>query len=147
MSLTIEMDAVVQTKVKQDTSKTAAIQEKKSPAKLNKGERVLPVIITTLLLIPLVVVISIGVFISWRKKNQHEVKSEPSSVRGILGKIRGKAVGSLNLGNFFPSHKGYSRQGFDQLSTEGSDQERNDEDSSDSENEEYSALPPPQSSS
>lgn len=57
----------------------------------------------------------------------------------------GKAVGSLNLGNFFASHKGYSRQGFDQLSTEGSDQERNDEDSSDSENEEYSA--PPQSSS
>uniref|UniRef100_A0AAX7SHX3 Peptidylglycine alpha-amidating monooxygenase n=1 Tax=Astatotilapia calliptera TaxID=8154 RepID=A0AAX7SHX3_ASTCA len=119
-----EMDAVVQTKVKQDTSKTAAIQEKQT---LNKGERVLPVIITTLLLIPLVVVISIGVFISWRKKS--------------------KAVGSLNLGNFFPSHKGYSRQGFDQLSTEGSDQERNDEDSSDSENEEYSALPPPQSSS
>uniref|UniRef100_I3KLS0 Peptidylglycine alpha-amidating monooxygenase n=1 Tax=Oreochromis niloticus TaxID=8128 RepID=I3KLS0_ORENI len=147
-----EMDAVVQTKVKQDTSKTAAIQEKQTP---NKGERVLPVIITTLLLIPLVVVISIGVFISWRKYsmyenthgNQREVKAEPSSVRGILGKIRGKAVGSLNLGNFFPSHKGYSRQGFDQLSTEGSDQERNDEDSSDSENEEYSALPPPQSSS
>uniref|UniRef100_A0A7N6BUS6 Peptidylglycine alpha-amidating monooxygenase n=1 Tax=Anabas testudineus TaxID=64144 RepID=A0A7N6BUS6_ANATE len=61
--------------------------------------------------------------------------------------LEGKAVGSLNLGNFFASHKGYSRQGFDQLSTEGSDQERNDEDSSDSENEEYSALPPPQSSS
>uniref|UniRef100_A0A7N8XD52 Peptidylglycine alpha-amidating monooxygenase n=1 Tax=Mastacembelus armatus TaxID=205130 RepID=A0A7N8XD52_9TELE len=61
--------------------------------------------------------------------------------------LQGKAVGSLNLGNFFASHKGYSRQGFDQLNTEGSDQERNDEDSSDSENEEYSALPPPQSSS
>uniref|UniRef100_A0A672HE35 Peptidylglycine alpha-amidating monooxygenase n=1 Tax=Salarias fasciatus TaxID=181472 RepID=A0A672HE35_SALFA len=74
-----------------------------------------------------------------------EVKSEPSSVEGILGKIRGKAVGSLNLGNFFASHKGYSRQGFDQLSTEGSDQERN-EDSSDSENEEYSAPPPQRSS-
>ncbi len=59
----------------------------------------------------------------------------------------GKAMGGLNLGNFFASHKGYSRQGFDQLSTEGSDQERNNEDSSDSENEEYSALPPPQSSS
>uniref|UniRef100_A0A8D3AFQ8 Peptidyl-glycine alpha-amidating monooxygenase n=1 Tax=Scophthalmus maximus TaxID=52904 RepID=A0A8D3AFQ8_SCOMX len=57
--------------------------------------------------------------------------------------VSGKAVGSLNLGNFFVSHKGYSRQGFDQLSTEGSDRERNDEDSSDSENEEYSALPPP----
>ncbi|GLD51830.1 peptidyl-glycine alpha-amidating monooxygenase isoform X1 [Lates japonicus] len=79
--------------------------------------------------------------------DQCEVKTEPSSVGGILGKVRGKAVGSLNLGNFFASHKGYSRQGFDQLSTEGSDQERNDEDSSDSENEEYSALPPPQSTS
>jgi len=50
-------------------------------------------------------------------------------------------VGGLNLGNFLASHKGYSRQGFDQLSTEGSDQERNN--SSDSENEEYSALPAP----
>lgn len=60
----------------------------------------------------------------------------------------GKAVGSLNLGNFFATHKGYSRQGFDQLSTEGSDQERNEDDSSDSENEEYSApqLPPQPSS-
>uniref|UniRef100_A0A3Q3G8K6 Peptidylglycine alpha-amidating monooxygenase n=1 Tax=Labrus bergylta TaxID=56723 RepID=A0A3Q3G8K6_9LABR len=58
----------------------------------------------------------------------------------------GKAVGGLNLGNFFASRQGYSRQGFDQLSTEGSDQERM-EDSSDSENEEYSALPPPKSSS
>lgn len=55
-------------------------------------------------------------------------------------------MGSLNLGNFFATHKGYSRQGFDQLSTEGSDQERNDEESSDSENEEYSALPPPRPS-
>lgn len=63
----------------------------------------------------------------------------------VLSFWPGKAVGSLNLGNFFASHKGYSHQGFDQLSTEGSDQERNDEDSSDSENEEYYA--PNQSSS
>uniref|UniRef100_A0A3Q2CAI1 Peptidylglycine alpha-amidating monooxygenase n=1 Tax=Cyprinodon variegatus TaxID=28743 RepID=A0A3Q2CAI1_CYPVA len=65
--------------------------------------------------------------------------------------LSGKAVGTLNLGKFFASHKGYSRQGFDQLSTEGSDQERNVEDSSDSDTEEYSAPPPrpppPQSSS
>ncbi|XP_070706175.1 peptidyl-glycine alpha-amidating monooxygenase B [Pempheris klunzingeri] len=164
-----EMEAFVQTKVRPEhnnMSKTAAIQVKqtvphqpqpqqkaeeekkaKSAAKPNGAQGVLPAIITTLLLIPLLLVISIGVFICWRKNNQCEVKTEPSSVGGILGKIRGKAVGSLNLGNFFASHKGYSRQGFDQLSTEGSDQERNDEDSSDSENEEYSALPPPQSSS
>ncbi|XP_039635335.1 peptidyl-glycine alpha-amidating monooxygenase isoform X3 [Perca fluviatilis] len=155
-----EMETFVQSKVRPEhnMSKTAAIQEKqtvarqpqpqeekeeekKSAAKPNKEWGVLPAIITTLLLIPLLVVISIGVFICWRKNNRCEVKTEPSSVGGILGKIRGKAVGSLNLGNFFASHKGYS-QGFDQLSTEGSDQERNDEDSSDSENEEYSALPP-----
>lgn len=58
----------------------------------------------------------------------------------------GKGVAGLNLGNFFVSHRGYSRQGFDQLSTEGSDQERNQEESSDSEYEEYSTLPPQASS-
>ncbi|XP_041815917.1 peptidyl-glycine alpha-amidating monooxygenase [Chelmon rostratus] len=161
-----EMQMFVQNKLspEHNMTKTAAIQEKqtmaqqpqplkeaeeknKSAAKTNRQQGVLPAVITTLLLIPLLLVISIGVFICWRKNNRSEVKTEPSSVGGILGKIRGKAVGSLNLGNFFASHKGYSRQGFDQLSTEGSDQERNDEDSSDSENEEYSALPPPQSSS
>ncbi|XP_075935626.1 peptidyl-glycine alpha-amidating monooxygenase B isoform X3 [Anarhichas minor] len=162
-----EMETFVRTKVRPEhnMSKSAAIQEKqtvslqpqpqeeaeeekkKSAAKPNREHGVLPAIITTLLLIPLLVVISIGLFICWRKNNACEVKTEPSSVRGILGKIRGKAVGSLNLGNFFASHKGYSRRGFDQLSTEGSDQERNDGDSSDSENEEYSALPPPPSSS
>ncbi|XP_047425233.1 peptidyl-glycine alpha-amidating monooxygenase isoform X3 [Mugil cephalus] len=161
-----EIETIVQTKLKPDhkISNPAAIQgkqtvnqpapqrvgneeKKESAAKPNKEGGLLPAVITTLLLIPLVVVISVGVFICWRKNNRCEVKSEPSSVGGILGKIRGKAVGSLNLGNFFASHKGYTRQGFDQLSTEGSDQERNDEDSSDSENEEYSALPPPQPSS
>ncbi|XP_037609524.1 peptidyl-glycine alpha-amidating monooxygenase isoform X2 [Sebastes umbrosus] len=167
-----EMEAFVQTKVRPEhnMSKTAAIQEKqtaalqpqpqkeakeeeeeeekkKSAPKPKKEQGVLPAIITTLLLIPLLLVISIGVFICWRKNNRSEVKTEPSSVGGLFGKIRGKAVGSLNLGNFFASHKGYTRQGFDQLSTEGSDQERIGEDSSDSENEEYSALPPPQSSS
>ncbi|XP_054860056.1 peptidyl-glycine alpha-amidating monooxygenase isoform X2 [Amphiprion ocellaris] len=161
-----EMEAYVRTNVRpeRNMSKTAAVkemqsvsqqtqseakakEEKKSAAKPNTADGVLPAIITTLLLIPLLVVISIGLFICWRKNNRCEVKTEPSSRVGILGKIRGKAVGSLNLGNFFASHKGYSRQGFDQLSTEGSDQERNDDDSSDSENEEYSALPPPQSSS
>ncbi|XP_029301108.1 peptidyl-glycine alpha-amidating monooxygenase isoform X2 [Cottoperca gobio] len=161
-----EMETFVQTKVRPEhnMSKTAAIQEKqsvalqpqpqeeaeeekkKSAAKPNREQGLLPAIITTLLLVPLLLVISIGVFICCRKNNRCEVKTEPSSMGGILGKIRGKAVGSLNLGNFFASHKGYSRQGFDQLSTEGSDQERNDADSSDSENEEYSALPPQSSS-
>ncbi|KAL6097277.1 pam [Pungitius sinensis] len=162
-----EMETFVQTKVRPEhnMSKTAAIQEKqtvslqpepeeegeeekkKSAAKPGRGQGVLPAIITTLLLIPLLVVISVGVFICCRKNNACEVKTESSSVRGILGKIRGKAVGGLNLGNFLASRKGYSRQGFDQLSTEGSDQERNEGDSSDSENEEYSALPPPPPSS
>ncbi|XP_060890201.1 peptidyl-glycine alpha-amidating monooxygenase isoform X2 [Labrus mixtus] len=121
-------------------------KKKKSEAQPIKGQGVLPAVITTLLLVPLLLVISVGLFICWRKNNRCEVKSDPGSVGGILGKIRGKAVGGLNLGNFFASRQGYSRQGFDQLSTEGSDQERM-EDSSDSENEEYSALPPPKSSS
>lgn len=55
----------------------------------------------------------------------------------------GKGGGGLNLGNFFASHKGYSRKGFDRLSTEGSDQEKDEDDGTDSE-EEYSAPPPPQ---
>uniref|UniRef100_A0A671VNU3 Peptidylglycine alpha-amidating monooxygenase n=1 Tax=Sparus aurata TaxID=8175 RepID=A0A671VNU3_SPAAU len=84
-----------------------------------------------------------SVFKFTTEKLHHSVKKGGIEVQ----ELEGKAVGSLNLGNFFASHKGYSRQGFDQLSTEGSDQERNDEDSSDSENEEYSAVPPPQSSS
>uniref|UniRef100_A0A8B9CXT1 Peptidylglycine alpha-amidating monooxygenase n=1 Tax=Anser brachyrhynchus TaxID=132585 RepID=A0A8B9CXT1_9AVES len=50
----------------------------------------------------------------------------------------GKGGGGLNLGNFFASHKGYSRKGFDRLSTEGSDQEKDEDDGTDSE-EEYSA--------
>ncbi|KAM9841338.1 peptidyl-glycine alpha-amidating monooxygenase B [Aulostomus maculatus] len=163
-----EMETIVHTKVRpgNNISKTAAIQDKQAVAeqpqpqkqqeekekeknelKPNKAQGILPAFITTLLLVPLVLVISIGLFVCWRKNSRHEVKSEPSPGGGILGKIRGKAVGGLNLGNFFASHKGYTRQGFDQLSTEGSDQERNDEESSESENEEYSALPPPRSSS
>lgn len=75
----------------------------------------------------------------------HEASA--SSVLGgsVCVCFAGKAVGGLNLGNFFVSHRGYTRQGFDQLSTEGSDQERNN-DSSDSEYEEFSTLPPRSSS-
>ncbi|XP_026956334.1 peptidyl-glycine alpha-amidating monooxygenase isoform X11 [Sagmatias obliquidens] len=74
-----------------------------------------------------------------------EHKLEGSSGR-VLGRLRGKGSGGLNLGNFFASRKGYSRKGFDRLSTEGSDQEK-DDDGSESE-EEYSApLPVPAPSS
>lgn len=129
------------------TQKTEpASEKKKTDANPEKDSGVFPAVMTTLLLVPLLLVVVMAAFICYRKRNQFEVKAEPPSVGGILGKLRGKAVGSLNLGNFFAAHKGYSRQGFDQLSTEGSDQERIDEDSSDSENEEYSALPPPRTS-
>lgn len=132
--------------VVQEAQKQLQDEEKKITAKPNKTQSVLPAVLTTLLLVPLLLVVITAVFICRRKRNRFEVKTEPTSVGGILGKLRGKAVGGLNLGNFFASHKGYSRQGFDQLSTEGSDQERNDGESSDSENEEYSALPPPRTS-
>lgn len=159
-----EVEAFVQAKVKpepylpkatvrpqkqvvvQEAQKQLQDEEKKITAKPNKTQSVLPAVLTTLLLVPLLLVVITAVFICRRKRNRFEVKTEPTSVGGILGKLRGKAVGGLNLGNFFASHKGYSRQGFDQLSTEGSDQERNDGESSDSENEEYSALPPPRTS-
>uniref|UniRef100_A0A673T9M3 peptidylamidoglycolate lyase n=1 Tax=Suricata suricatta TaxID=37032 RepID=A0A673T9M3_SURSU len=75
-----------------------------------------------------------------------EHKLEASSGR-VLGRLRGKGSGGLNLGNFFASRKGYSRKGFDRLSTEGSDLEKEEDDGSESE-EEYSApLPAPSPSS
>ncbi|XP_039945204.1 peptidyl-glycine alpha-amidating monooxygenase isoform X8 [Hirundo rustica] len=59
-----------------------------------------------------------------------------------------KGGGGINLGNFFASHKGYSRKGFDRLSTEGSDQEKDEDDGTDSEEEcSASPLPPAPSSS
>ncbi|XP_026354323.1 peptidyl-glycine alpha-amidating monooxygenase isoform X15 [Ursus maritimus] len=73
-------------------------------------------------------------------------KMEHRSVKkaGIeVQETKGKGSGGLNLGNFFASRKGYSRKGFDRLSTEGSDQEKDEDDGSESE-EEYSApLPAP----
>ncbi|XP_051972235.1 peptidyl-glycine alpha-amidating monooxygenase isoform X2 [Xyrauchen texanus] len=127
-------------------------KEKLQTAANQSAQGMSTTVITTLLLIPLVVVIAIGVFIRWKKGRMYrddcEVKLEPSgSTGGILGKLRGKAAGTLNLGNFFATHKGYTRHGFDRLSTEGSDLEKDDEDGTDSENEEYSAPPPPLSSS
>ncbi|XP_040303500.1 peptidyl-glycine alpha-amidating monooxygenase isoform X9 [Herpailurus yagouaroundi] len=77
-------------------------------------------------------------------------KMEHRSVKkaGIeVQEIKGKGSGGLNLGNFFASRKGYSRKGFDRLSTEGSDLEKEEDDGSESE-EEYSApLPAPSPSS
>ncbi|XP_035744386.1 peptidyl-glycine alpha-amidating monooxygenase isoform X3 [Egretta garzetta] len=103
------------------------------------------VLITTLLIIPVVVLLAILVFIRWRKTTVYgadgDHKLDSSSGR-ILGRLRGKGGGGLNLGNFFASHKGYSRKGFDRLSTEGSDQEKDEDDGTDSE-EECSAPPPP----
>ncbi|XP_018864745.1 peptidyl-glycine alpha-amidating monooxygenase isoform X9 [Parus major] len=87
------------------------------------------VLITTLLIIPVVVLLAILVFIWWRKT-------------AVFG---GKGGGGINLGNFFASHKGYSRKGFDRLSTEGSDQEKDEDDGTDSE-EERSAPPLPPAS-
>ncbi|KAM6222732.1 peptidyl-glycine alpha-amidating monooxygenase isoform 2-T2 [Rhynchocyon petersi] len=81
-----------------------------------------------------------GIEVQEIKDSEH--KLETSSGR-VLGRLRGKGTGGLNLGNFFASHKGYSRKGFDRLSTEGSDQEKDEDDGSESE-EEYSApLPQP----
>ncbi|XP_037979165.1 peptidyl-glycine alpha-amidating monooxygenase isoform X4 [Motacilla alba alba] len=111
------------------------------------------VLITTLLIIPVVVLLVILVFIRWRKTTVYggnsdgERKLDSSSGR-ILGRLRGKGGGGINLGNFFASHKGYSRKGFDRLSTEGSDQEKDEDDGTDSEEEcSASPLPPAPSSS
>lgn len=120
-----ESEAVVETKMesKPASSELQKIQEKQKLVK-EPGSGVPAVLITTLLVIPVVVLLAIALFIRWKKSRA----------------FGGKGGGGLNLGNFFASRKGYSRKGFDRLSTEGSDQEK-DEDASESE-EEYSAPPP-----
>nr|XP_027783391.1 peptidyl-glycine alpha-amidating monooxygenase isoform X12 [Marmota flaviventris] len=128
-----EAEAVVETKMdnKPTSSELQKIQEKQKLIK-EPGSGVPVVLITTLLVIPVVVLLAIAIFIRWKKSRA----------------FGGKGSGGLNLGNFFASRKGYSRKGFDRLSTEGSDQEKDEDDGSESE-EEYSAplpAPPPPSS-
>ncbi|KAM5260854.1 peptidyl-glycine alpha-amidating monooxygenase isoform 23-T35 [Hipposideros larvatus] len=84
----------------------------------------------------------------WKFTSAEKMEHRSVKKAGIEAQdIKGKGSGGLNLGNFFASHKGYSRKGFDRLSTEGSDQEKDEDDGSESE-EEYSApLPVPTTSS
>ncbi|XP_060224287.1 peptidyl-glycine alpha-amidating monooxygenase isoform X9 [Meriones unguiculatus] len=127
-----EAEAVVEPKMenKPTSSELQKIQEKQKLVK-EPGSGVPVVLITTLLVIPVVVLLAIAMFIRWKKSRAYG----------------GKGSGGLNLGNFFASRKGYSRKGFDRLSTEGSDQEKEEDDGSESE-EEYSApLPIPAPSS
>ncbi|EGW02945.1 peptidyl-glycine alpha-amidating monooxygenase isoform X6 [Cricetulus griseus] len=127
-----ETEAVVESKMenKPTSSELQKMQEKQKLIK-EPGSGVPVVLITTLLVIPVVVLLAIVMFIRWKKSRA----------------FGGKGSGGLNLGNFFASRKGYSRKGFDRLSTEGSDQEKEEDDGSESE-EEYSApLPTPAPSS
>ncbi|XP_030896206.1 peptidyl-glycine alpha-amidating monooxygenase isoform X13 [Leptonychotes weddellii] len=148
---TKDSEAVVETKMKNKPASTE-LQKMQEKQKLIKepGLGVPIVLITTLLVIPMVVLLAIALYIRWKKSKafgaDSEHKLEASSGR-VLGRLRGKGSGGLNLGNFFASRKGYSRKGFDRLSTEGSDQEKDEDDGSESE-EEYSApLPAPSLSS
>ncbi|XP_053422322.1 peptidyl-glycine alpha-amidating monooxygenase isoform X4 [Nycticebus coucang] len=145
-----EAEAVVETKM-ENTPTSSELQKMREKAKLiqEPGLGVPVVLITTLLVIPVAVLLAIAIFIRWKKSRAFgdcEHKLEASSGR-VLGRFRGKGSGGLNLGNFFASRKGYSRKGFDRLSTEGSDQEKDEDEGSESE-EEYSApLPAPLPSS
>ncbi|XP_054999829.1 peptidyl-glycine alpha-amidating monooxygenase isoform X7 [Sorex araneus] len=141
-----DSEAVVEPKMEHrpTSSELQKMQEKQKLLK-EPGSGVPVVLITTLLVIPLVVLLAIAIFIRWKKSRAYGDsghKLEANSAR-VLGRLRGKGAGGLNLGNFFASRKGYSRKGFDRLSTEGSDQEKDEDDGSESE-EEYSApLPAP----
>ncbi|EMP32480.1 Peptidyl-glycine alpha-amidating monooxygenase [Chelonia mydas] len=145
-----EAETVIEARLK---NKPVSTESQKKWEKHHIVEQASPgisfVLITTLLIIPIVVLLAIAVFIRWRKTRVYgadaDHKLESSSGR-ILGRLQGKGSGGLNLGNFFASHKSYSRKGFDRLSTEGSDQEKDEDDGTDSE-EEYSAPPPPPVSS
>ncbi|XP_031224406.1 peptidyl-glycine alpha-amidating monooxygenase isoform X1 [Mastomys coucha] len=116
-----EAEAVVEPKVenKPTSSELQKMQEKEKLIK-EPGSGVPVVLITTLLVIPVAVLLVIAMFIRWKKSRA----------------FGGKGSGGLNLGNFFAS-----RKGFDRVSTEGSDQEKDEDDGSESE-EEYSAPLP-----
>uniref|UniRef100_A0A673T966 Peptidylglycine alpha-amidating monooxygenase n=1 Tax=Suricata suricatta TaxID=37032 RepID=A0A673T966_SURSU len=127
-----DSEAVVENKMENKPASTE-LQKMQEKQKLIKepGLGVPIVLITTLLVIPVAVLLAIALFIRWKKSKA----------------FGGKGSGGLNLGNFFASRKGYSRKGFDRLSTEGSDLEKEEDDGSESE-EEYSApLPAPSPSS
>ncbi|XP_059690323.1 peptidyl-glycine alpha-amidating monooxygenase isoform X7 [Gavia stellata] len=141
-----ESEKIVEARLKKNPESTDPLKKQEKQHLVRQaGTGVSFVLITTLLIIPVVVLLAILVFIRWRKTTVYgadgENKLDSSSGR-ILGRLRGKGGGGLNLGNFFASHKGYSRKGFDRLSTEGSDQEKDEDDGTDSE-EECSAPPPP----
>lgn len=127
-----EAEAVVEPKVEnKPTSSELQKMQEKQKLSTEPGSGVSVVLITTLLVIPVLVLLAIVMFIRWKKSRA----------------FGGKGSGGLNLGNFFASRKGYSRKGFDRVSTEGSDQEKDEDEGSESE-EEYSApLPKPAPSS
>ncbi|KAM6328204.1 peptidyl-glycine alpha-amidating monooxygenase isoform 1-T1 [Alca torda] len=141
-----ESETIVEARLKNNPESTDPLKKQEKQHLVQQTSTgVSFVLVTTLLVIPVVVLLAILVFIRWRKTTVYgadgEHKLDSSSGR-ILGRLRGKGGGGLNLGNFFASHKGYSRKGFDRLSTEGSDQEKDEDDGTDSE-EECSAPPPP----
>ncbi|XP_023799166.1 peptidyl-glycine alpha-amidating monooxygenase isoform X6 [Cyanistes caeruleus] len=130
---TKESEAVVEARLKNKPESTDLLRsmDKQHLVQQASSTGVSFVLITTLLIIPVVVLLAILVFIWWRKTT-------------VFG---GKGSGGINLGNFFASHKGYSRKGFDRLSTEGSDQEKDEDDGTDSEEERSASPLPPASSS
>ncbi|GAB0205289.1 peptidyl-glycine alpha-amidating monooxygenase [Grus japonensis] len=140
-----ESETIVQARLKNNPESTDPLKKQETQHLVGQTSTgVSFVLITTLLIIPVVVLLAILAFIRWRKTTVYgadgEHKLDSSSGR-ILGRLRGKGGGGLNLGNFFASRKGYSRKGFDRLSTEGSDQEKDEDDGTDSE-EECSGPPP-----
>ncbi|CAI5787210.1 peptidyl-glycine alpha-amidating monooxygenase isoform X3 [Podarcis lilfordi] len=141
-----EAEAVIEARLtNKPMSKELLKKEEKHPVVQQASTGVSVVLITTLLIIPIIVLLAIAVFIRWRKTRIYGADAEhklDSSSGGILGKFRGKGGGGLNLGNFFASRAGYSRKGFDRLSTEGSDQEKDEDDATDSEEEDAVPHPP-----
>ncbi|XP_030367253.1 peptidyl-glycine alpha-amidating monooxygenase isoform X4 [Strigops habroptila] len=144
---TEKSEKIVGSRLKNNPESTDPVkkQEKQHLVQQHTSSGVSFVLITTLLIIPVIVLLAILLFIRWRKTTvcggDGEHKLDSSSGR-VLGRLRGKGSGGLNLGNFFASHKSYSRKGFDRVSTEGSDQEKDEDEGTDSE-EECSAPPPP----
>ncbi|NWY65138.1 AMD monooxygenase, partial [Erithacus rubecula] len=145
---TKESETIVEARLKNKPESTDSLKnmDKQHLVQQASTTGVSLVLITTLLIIPVVVLLAILVFIRWRKTTVYGGNWYNPYENPFL--FIGKGGGGINLGNFFANHKGYSRKGFDRLSTEGSDQEKDEDDGTDSEEEcSASSLPPAPSSS
>lgn len=89
--------ATIKEKQQLQPQPTAEEEKNKIAAKVNQGQAALPAIITVLLLIPLLLVISIGVFICWRKNSMFDNKAHICYLYAEQGSVVAHQILEQNL--------------------------------------------------